>query len=578
MPAGDTECGDHSCSSGYHCGSRNSCIANGAVDCGNGGSCPAGNKCSRDGKHCISQDTVDCGNHFCNAGSRCGSGNQCLAASAADCGNGTHCDNGRCSFNGKMCLASDQVDCGGHVCGAGSQCGANDECIPKDAVDCGHGHYCTAGMACGSEYQCMARNAIDCGGGLSCPAGKTCVKGGLECLTPTELAEQRGIERRLNQEAAVQAKEDNDADVWLKKQQERLANEAEQRKRKQQAAELKIENQARELESKWSPERTAQSQKHEAAACDAVITILRNISAGQPDPHPMCVSGASSAQETTITTIIAGTKQTAGTASPKSADSTVAGPLIEGSGTSERPAKTASSAQPGVSNLNTDSPAVPSGASASNSQASRTTAATTLQLNPDLKNAFTLAGSPASTSPGAQFAPGPNYNQKSTFPASGPMASGQNDGIWPRIQNATSFANSTCKTDSTCQEGKLQLEVTAAAAGVGCAIGGLLGGGAGTAAGGAPAIPGAIGGCAAGAVAGETVLSGAETAYQIGQTVSKIVSGQRSTEKIGTTVTDVLADVADQSTDKIPVSSVLQYGGSWGTFFGYAFYTNPPEN
>jgi hypothetical protein len=577
MPAGDTECGDHSCSAGYHCGSRNSCIANGAADCGNGTSCSGGNKCSRDGKHCISQDTVDCGNHFCSAGFRCGSGNQCLA-SGVDCGNGSHCDDGRCSFNGKMCLARDQVDCGGHVCGAGSQCGANNECIPKDVVDCGHGHYCAAGMACGSEYQCMARGAIDCGGGLSCPSGKTCVKGGLECLTPTELAEQRSIEQRLGQEATVQAKEDNDSEAWLMKQQERLANEADQRNKKRQTVELKLENHARELESKWNSERAAQPQKQQPAACDTIVTILGNVSAGQADSHPTCVSPASTGQGTTVTTIIAGNRETTGNGSPASVDTTVAGPLIEGTGTPGRTAKGASSAQPGVSNPGTDGPAGPSGPSASNSQASGTAAATTLQLNPDLKTAVTLTGPPASTSTSGLSSPGPNYNPQASFSASPSTASGQNAGIWSRIQNAASIANSTCTTDATCQQGKRQVEATAAAGGVGCAIGGLLGGGAGAAAGGAPAIPGAIAGCAAGAAAGETVLNGVETAYQVEQTVSKIVGGQQSTGKISTSATDVLADVADQATDKIPVSSVVQYGGSWGTFFAYAFYTNPPGN
>jgi hypothetical protein len=226
MPAANSECGDHSCNPGYHCGSRNNCMQNGTTDCGNGASCPAGNKCARNGAHCISQDTVDCGNHFCAAGFKCASGGQCIASNAADCGNGTHCDNGKCSQNAKMCLTNDQIDCGRHACGSGFQCGANDKCIPKDTVDCGGGHYCDSGMKCGSDYQCMTRNAIDCGSGRSCPDGNVCVNAGAECLTPTELAQRRVLQRQLDQEATAQSKEDRAAEQWLKNEQTQLAKRA----------------------------------------------------------------------------------------------------------------------------------------------------------------------------------------------------------------------------------------------------------------------------------------------------------------------------------------------------------------
>ena len=43
------DCGSHSCGSGTKCGSRGTCIASDAVDCGNGKSCPAGYLCRRSG-------------------------------------------------------------------------------------------------------------------------------------------------------------------------------------------------------------------------------------------------------------------------------------------------------------------------------------------------------------------------------------------------------------------------------------------------------------------------------------------------------------------------------------------------
>jgi hypothetical protein len=110
MPAGNTECGNRSCSPGYYCGSRNSCLQDGSADCGNGSSCSAGNKCSRNGQHCLSQDTVDCGSFFCNAGMKCGSGNKCLALTAVDCGGGKSCSAGTlCIRGGAECLTRQEI-------------------------------------------------------------------------------------------------------------------------------------------------------------------------------------------------------------------------------------------------------------------------------------------------------------------------------------------------------------------------------------------------------------------------------------------------------------------------------------
>jgi hypothetical protein len=204
------------------------------------------------------------------------------------------------------------------------------------------------------------------------------------------------------------------------------------------------------------------------------------------------------------------------------------------------------------------------------------TGSPTLQLNSDLKNIASLSPPPAPPQTG-QPASSPTYAPQTTF-RPGPVTSPQNTGIFGRIENATSFANSACKTDPTCQQSKVQLEATAAAAGVGCAVGAALGGTAGAAAGGVPAVPGAVAGCAAGAATGEAVLSAAQTTYQVAETVAKIINHQPSAQSVAFSATDVLADVADQATTKIPVSTTVEYGGSWGTYFAYAFYTNTPGN
>jgi hypothetical protein len=84
-------------------------MAQGASDCGNGSSCSDGRKCSRDGKHCVAQDTVDCGSHFCNAGNKCGSGNSCLNLTAVDCGNGNSCQAGYLCRNGGGCVTRETL-------------------------------------------------------------------------------------------------------------------------------------------------------------------------------------------------------------------------------------------------------------------------------------------------------------------------------------------------------------------------------------------------------------------------------------------------------------------------------------
>ena len=84
-------------------------MADGTDDCGNGGSCSGGKKCSQDRKHCLDQNTVDCGSHFCEAGNRCGSNNSCLERSAVDCGNGKSCGQGQLCRPGGGCATPEQL-------------------------------------------------------------------------------------------------------------------------------------------------------------------------------------------------------------------------------------------------------------------------------------------------------------------------------------------------------------------------------------------------------------------------------------------------------------------------------------
>lgn len=102
------KCGSYSCRAGAYCGSRNTCITIGDVDCGNGTACRGGQRCSRDGRHCLSQNDIECGSRICSHGATCGSGDQCLAKGDVDCGSGRSCPAGHTCRNGGISCVSPQ--------------------------------------------------------------------------------------------------------------------------------------------------------------------------------------------------------------------------------------------------------------------------------------------------------------------------------------------------------------------------------------------------------------------------------------------------------------------------------------
>src|SRR4029077_17264396 len=260
--------------------------------CSGGDICPVGTRCSWQPGRCVPLGKVDCGNYSCEPGAKCSSGG-CIADTANDCGNGTHCDSGRCSRNGRMCLTGDQVDCGNHSCASGLKCSSKDSCIPKDYVDCGGGHSCAPGLKCGSGNQCLLQSAVDCGHGQSCPAGNVCVKGGAECVTTDALSSRAAAEKQAAQEKAAlekrlkllptqQKKEDAEATNWLKKEQTRLAKDAEIRKAAtaQAAQQLHMAQSMSpsQFDQKWCPSATLMTY---GAFSSSEITNQRRVCATQ---------------------------------------------------------------------------------------------------------------------------------------------------------------------------------------------------------------------------------------------------------------------------------------------------------
>lgn len=108
-PAGSVDCGTYSCQRGSQCSSAG-CIAENAIDCGNGKACAAGTKCARDGTSCLSSDTVDCGGYYCPTGKKCGANSACLDSTVVDCGGGRSCPAGSlCLQGGAECITKENL-------------------------------------------------------------------------------------------------------------------------------------------------------------------------------------------------------------------------------------------------------------------------------------------------------------------------------------------------------------------------------------------------------------------------------------------------------------------------------------
>lgn len=107
---GATECPSGTiCGDGYQCGSGgNTCLPIGNTECGNG-SCPSDKKCSRDERHCLDKEAVDCNSYFCKEGEKCGSGKQCLASDADDCHDGKSCSAGYVCRRDGGCATPEQL-------------------------------------------------------------------------------------------------------------------------------------------------------------------------------------------------------------------------------------------------------------------------------------------------------------------------------------------------------------------------------------------------------------------------------------------------------------------------------------
>jgi hypothetical protein len=85
---------------------------NDTVNCG-GYHCPKGTHCASSHRACLNQQDTDCGGYHCGPGQKCGTRRSCLPQTAVDCGPNSkvYCPAGsKCSLDGKQCLAEEKVD------------------------------------------------------------------------------------------------------------------------------------------------------------------------------------------------------------------------------------------------------------------------------------------------------------------------------------------------------------------------------------------------------------------------------------------------------------------------------------
>ena len=138
----------------------------GAVSCGNGYYCPAGNSCLQGGL-CGPNVNASPGSTRTSTGGWCDPGfrehryrpGACLPNSYSDCTNGLICPPGtQCSADGSECTGGPAATgpmCGANQCAAGRICSSTGSCMNPDYFqDCGNGTICSKSKACGYPDGC----------------------------------------------------------------------------------------------------------------------------------------------------------------------------------------------------------------------------------------------------------------------------------------------------------------------------------------------------------------------------------------------------------------------------------------
>jgi chemotaxis protein histidine kinase CheA len=155
-----------------------------------------------------------------------------------------------------------------------------------------------------------------------------------------------------------------------------------------------------------------------------------------------------------------------------------------------------------------------------------------------------------------------------------PVDTTQPNDVWSRLERAAAFANSAAATDPNFKEGIADLKKAILVEGAGCAAGALVGA--------VTTLGIGIGaGCYGGAVLASQAATYADYTANVATGINAI-----HRRKLDITLPEAAKDTAEYFADKgsdyipggdlVPISPIVKAGGSWITYFGYAFYNNVP--
>ena len=183
-------------------------------------------------------------------------------ATACMCPDGSYANLGQpCA---PRCPANTQ-ECGDVCCNAGFFC-SKFGCAPHGAVDCGAG-YCNPGQKCSRNGGCIAQDRVDCGN-YNCPENSKCGSGWRGCV-PHEAVDCGPVSGKGYCDAGHVCTKDN-----------KCITEAEDQRRKEQAAEAK-----RQEEQRQRAERDRRRQEEEARKASFKRDLAETIRKAQVAKH-----------------------------------------------------------------------------------------------------------------------------------------------------------------------------------------------------------------------------------------------------------------------------------------------------
>lgn len=161
--AGQLQCGRNCCPAGQRCSFDGRCIPPGHTYCGGGRTCGPFERCVAGGTRCAPAGAdkctsrLDCPGGICNGRGECERSTPDIdPAPATTCADGRTCGSGSSCLPGGGCSRPGWFLCEetGSQCRPGFKCSTHQGCVPIKAIDCGYGKWCKPGEQCLPEGGC----------------------------------------------------------------------------------------------------------------------------------------------------------------------------------------------------------------------------------------------------------------------------------------------------------------------------------------------------------------------------------------------------------------------------------------